>query len=217
MLLLLLSLFVLLVRRLLFDGPGRFCLRLFRLRLRVGFRLDSLDFDGLSIDGLDDLSRRLRLLYDLGLHRECGLVSSICFGYGFRFCRGFWLVRWWPGTGPVWRIGGTLRRLQHLGVHLGVFDYRRHRSFVDLHFVASTGDDRVGDEPGDQAYRTYRVVVARDHVVYDLGVAVGIGKGQHRNLEPVGFFDQELLTLGVYDEHTAGETLHLGYAGEVAP
>src|SRR5215208_5618142 len=143
----------------------------------------------------------------------------LLFRGGFRFRWGFWLVGWWPGTGPVvWRLGFTLRRLQHLGVHLGVFDHRRHRSFVDLHFLAaSTGDDCVGDEPGDQADRTYCVVVAGDHIVYDLGVAVCIGEGEHRDLEPVGLFDQELLALGVYDKHTTGETLHLGYAGEVAP
>src|SRR5215208_2138371 len=214
MLLLLLSLIVLLVRRLLFDEPGLFCLRLFRLRLRVGFRLDGLDIDSLS---LDDLSHSLRLLYDLGLDRDYRLVHSICFRYGLRFCRGFWLVRWWPGTGPVSPLGGHLRRLQHLGVHLGVIDHRRHRSFVDLHFLASTGDYRIGDEPGDQADRAYRVVVTWDHIVDDLGVAVGIGEGQHRDLESVGLFDQELLAFGVYDEHTARESLHLGYAGEVAP
>src|SRR3712207_2360861 len=88
---------------------------------------------------------------------------------------------------------------------------RRHRLFAPcLH-------DGVGYEARDQADRADSVVVARDDVVHDLGVAIGVSEGDDRYLEAVGLLDQELFALRVDDEDRRRQTLHLRYAREVAP
>src|ERR687893_1938696 len=108
-------------------------------------------------------------------------------------------------------LGGLLR-------DLGLLDHRRQRAVGGRDgLLAARLHDDVAYEARDQGYRPDRVVVAGDHVVHDLGVAVGVGEGDHRDLEPVGLLDEQLLALGVYDEDGPGEALHLGYPGEVAP
>src|SRR5215218_6713224 len=104
---------------------------------------------------------------------------------------------------------GHLPRLLEHGRQRPVFGRER--------LLSPALDDRVGDEPRYEGYCPDGVVVAGDHVVYDLRVAVGVGEGDDRYLQAVGLLDQQLFALGVYYEDRAGETLHLRYAREVPP
>src|SRR5215213_3138395 len=231
MFLLLLGVLVCFLRCNIFDGRG-----LFRLELRGGFRLDRFDVDlcrflrlcgGVDFDGFNlDFCRLLRLNHGLGLDNDFGLDG----GLGSAFCHvrswrlfgrldGGRLGRSGRSGGRGWRIGLAVRcfGLLDLTSDRGVFDHRRHGAFVRPRFLSSTLDDRVGDQAGEQTDRTYRVVVAGDDVVYDLGVAVGVRQRQDRDLEPVGLLDQQFLSLGVYNEDRTRKALHLSYAGEVAP
>src|SRR3712207_2861188 len=87
-----------------------------------------------------------------------------------------------------------------------LLDDRRHGTAIGRAklFSSPALDDRVGDEPGDEAYRADGVVVAGDDVVHDLRVAVGVGEGDDWYLEAVGLLDQQLFSFGVYDEDRAG-------------
>src|SRR5918998_349652 len=195
------------------TGDGLPRVGLFDLGGRAGLRLRGLDSG--RVDG------GLRPVAPCRRRAGCGPVRRGRFG-PFRFS-----VRRLSGRGllrlgaPVYhRFGSTLGG-DTLGGLLGdlrLLDHRRQRAVGGRDGLLSASlHDNVAYEARDQGYRPDRVVVAGDHVVPDLGVAGGVGEGDHRDLEPVGLLDEQLLALGVYDEDGPGEALHLGYPGEVAP
>src|SRR2546426_2345286 len=77
------------------------------------------------------------------------------------------------------------------------------------------GRDAVCDRSNDQVARPDRVVVAGDDVVGLVGVAVRVDERQHRQPEPAGFTNRQLLLAQVDDEDGVGLTLHVGDAAEV--
>src|SRR5579884_1213101 len=76
--------------------------------------------------------------------------------------------------------------------------------------------DRVGDHPAHESARADGVVVARDHVLDQIGVAVGVHHGDDRHAELVGLGDRDVLLLGVDDEDSVGQARHVADAAEVA-
>jgi hypothetical protein len=81
--------------------------------------------------------------------------------------------------------------------------------------LVDLGADRagVGDAGGEQLDGADRVVVARDDVVDHVGIAVGVGDADHRDLELAGLVDGDVLLGRVDHEHHAGE---LGHALDAA-
>ena len=77
-------------------------------------------------------------------------------------------------------------------------------------------DHGVGDHPAHQRTRADGVVVARDHVVDHVGVAVGVDDRDHREAELARLGDRDVLLLGVDHEHRVGQPVEVGDAAEVA-
>ena len=76
-------------------------------------------------------------------------------------------------------------------------------------------DDGVGDDPAHQGTGTDGVVVARDDVVDDVGVAVGVDHGDHRQTEFASLGDRDVLLLRVDHEDRVGQPVQIGDAAEV--
>ena len=74
--------------------------------------------------------------------------------------------------------------------------------------------DGVGDDPGEQADRADRVVVARDLVVDLVGVAVGVEDRDDRDAQLARLADGDVLLLGVDDPHRARDAGHVADAAE---
>ena len=77
------------------------------------------------------------------------------------------------------------------------------------------GLDPVGDRAHDQRARADRVVVARDHVLGLVGIAVRVHERDHRQAEPLRLAHGELLLAQVDDEDRVGLAAHVGDAAEV--
>ena len=77
-------------------------------------------------------------------------------------------------------------------------------------------DDRVGQDAAHERARTDGVVVARDDVVDDVGVAVGVDHGHDRKPQLPGLGDGDVLLLGVDHEDRVGQPLEIGDAAQVA-
>src|ERR1019366_4740629 len=77
------------------------------------------------------------------------------------------------------------------------------------------GDD-LSDRLCDQRAGADRVVVARDHEVDAVGVAVGVDQGADRDAQAPGLFERDRRGLGVHPEHGVGHALHVLHAPEVA-
>ncbi|CAN4002999.1 Tyrosine recombinase XerC, partial [Dysosmobacter welbionis] len=73
----------------------------------------------------------------------------------------------------------------------------------------------VGHDGGDQLDGADGVVVAGDHIIDLIGIAVGIGDGHHGNTQLVGLGDGVALLAGVHDEQGAGQLLHFLHAAQV--
>src|ERR1051325_3811726 len=73
----------------------------------------------------------------------------------------------------------------------------------------------VGHLLREQTDRPNGVVVAGDHVVDVLGVAVGVDDGHHRDAELLRFLDRDVLLLRVNDEERVGQPVHLPDADEI--
>ncbi len=78
------------------------------------------------------------------------------------------------------------------------------------------GDD-LADRLGDQRAGADRVVVAGDHEVDPVGVAVGVDQADDRDPQAPGLFDGDLLGFQVDHEHRVGHALHVLDAAEVRP
>ena len=86
---------------------------------------------------------------------------------------------------------------------------------ADRFAQAATVDHRVGDLRGEQANRPQRVVVAGDHEVHFVGVAVGVDDADDRNLQLARFVDRDLFLLRVDDEDRVRQPAHVADAVEV--
>ena len=76
------------------------------------------------------------------------------------------------------------------------------------------GDD-LADRLRDQRARADRVVVAGDHEVDAVGVAVGVDQADDRDAQALRLFDGDLLGFQVDHEHRVGHALHVLDAAEV--
>ena len=76
------------------------------------------------------------------------------------------------------------------------------------------GDD-LADRLGDQRAGADRVVVAGDHEVDPVGVAVGVDEADDRDAQALGLFDGDHLGFEVDHEHRVGDALHVLDAAEV--
>src|SRR5215207_175819 len=77
-------------------------------------------------------------------------------------------------------------------------------------------DHRVGHDAAHQVGGADGVVVAGDHEVDDVGIAVGVDDGDHGNAEAVGLGDRDVLLLGVDHEDRIGRLLERADAAQVA-
>ena len=77
------------------------------------------------------------------------------------------------------------------------------------------GSDPVGDGADDQAARPDRVVVAGDHEVGLVGVAVGVHERDHGQAQPASLAHGQLLLAQIDDEDGVGLLAHVGDAAEV--
>ena len=68
--------------------------------------------------------------------------------------------------------------------------------------------DGVGDDAPHQVAGSDGVVVARDYVLDDVGVAVGVDDGDDRDAQLVGLGDRDVFLVRVEHEHRVGEALH---------
>ena len=75
--------------------------------------------------------------------------------------------------------------------------------------------DDVADRLRDDRAGLDRVVVARDHVVDPVRVAVGVDQADDRDPQALGLLDRDDLGLEVDDEHRVGRALHVLDAAEV--
>ena len=73
----------------------------------------------------------------------------------------------------------------------------------------------VGDALDDHLAGADRVVVARDHEVDGIRVAVGVHQADDRDLEALGLAHADVLGLEVHHEHRVRRALHVGHAAEV--
>ena len=77
--------------------------------------------------------------------------------------------------------------------------------------------DHLADRLGDQRARADRVVVAGDHELDPVRIAVGVHQAHDRNAQAAGLFDRDLLGFQVDHEHRVGHALHVLHAAEVRP
>ncbi len=79
---------------------------------------------------------------------------------------------------------------------------------------ATFGDD-VADRTGDQGAGADRVVVAWNHIVDPIRIAVGVHEADDRDPQSLRLFDGDRLGFEVDDEHRVGHALHVFDAAEV--
>src|SRR6185437_2821209 len=75
-------------------------------------------------------------------------------------------------------------------------------------------EDRVGGGAGVQLDRADRVVIARDGVVDQFRVVVGVDHGDHRDAELLGFLHGDILVADIDHEQRVGQTVHVLDAAE---
>ena len=75
--------------------------------------------------------------------------------------------------------------------------------------------DHVADRSGDRGARADRVVVAGDHKVDPLRVAVGVDQADDRNPQPLRLFDRDRLGLEIDHEYGVRRALHVLDAAEI--
>src|SRR6185312_5033589 len=70
-------------------------------------------------------------------------------------------------------------------------------------------EDRVGGGAGVQLDRADRVVIARDRVIDQFRVVVGVDHGDHRDAELLGFLHGDVFVADVDHEQRVGQTVHV--------
>src|SRR5690606_11052558 len=73
----------------------------------------------------------------------------------------------------------------------------------------------VGDGGGDEPHRTNGVVVAGDHVVDLIGVAVGVGDRHDRDVQLLALVHRDGFLIGIDDEHGRRHGAHALEAADV--
>ena len=118
---------------------------------------------------------------------------------------------------------GSWRRALHRGAGRGLRATRPTllgREPSGRHLAPVLGDEAaldhgVGHDPAHERARADGVVVAGDHVVDDVGVAVGVDHRHHGQAELAGLGDGDVLLLGVDHEHGVGQAVEVGDAAQV--
>ena len=75
--------------------------------------------------------------------------------------------------------------------------------------------DNLADRLGDQRAGADRIVVAGNHEVDPVRVAVGVDETHDRDPQAPGLFDSDLLSFQVDHEHRVGHALHVLHAAQV--
>ena len=102
-----------------------------------------------------------------------------------------------------------------LGLHAGaLLRFRSRALLLGAEHRMALGDD-LADRLGDQRARADRVVVAGNHEVDPVGVAVGVDQADDRDAQALGLFDGDHLGFEVDHEHRVGDALHVLDAAEV--
>src|SRR6266545_7240975 len=203
------------------DGLG---LDLARFGLDVPLGPDCFSLDRLGRRVLD---RRRRCVLGcggrLGLGRGRGLVRrgvrpGLRFGLGLQ--DGLLASGSDAGLAFAGGLGGQASRLGLLRGDLRLLVGCAGRGRAAVAALAGGDEpalvDRVGDDATHQRPRPDGVVVAGNHVLDDVGIAVGVDHCDHRDAELVGLGDRDVLLLRVQDEHRLGQLLHVPDALEVA-
>ena len=102
-------------------------------------------------------------------------------------------------------------------VEVNRFDRFGH--FIAVAFVGAlgtspAGDRGIGDTGSDQADRANGIVVGRDHKIDRIGIAVGVGDRDDRDVQALGFVDRQVLALRINDEDRAGKLRHVAHTAE---
>ena len=102
-----------------------------------------------------------------------------------------------------------------LGLHAGaLLRFRSRALLLGAEHRMALGDD-LADRLGDQVARADRVVVAGDHEVDAIGVAVGVDEADDRDAQALRLVHGDHLGLEVDDEDRVGDALHVLDAAEV--
>src|SRR5690625_5072739 len=75
-------------------------------------------------------------------------------------------------------------------------------------------DAGVGDGGGDELDRADRVIVSGDHIIDEIGIAVGVGKSDDRDAELTALFDGDMLERRIDHEERLRTTRHILDAAE---
>ena len=121
---------------------------------------------------------------------------------------------------PTRRSPAALRRVGDDG---GLRELRRPRTILGGRFLGPLAlpvgvqplEDRVGHLRREEPDGADRVVVARDHVVHEIRIAVRVDDGDDRDAENVRFLDGDVLLLGIDHEERVGKLVHLLDAGQI--
>ena len=76
-------------------------------------------------------------------------------------------------------------------------------------------DHGVGDLAGEQADGAQRVVVARNHVIHFVRIAIGVDDGDHRNAQLAGFLHGDRFLVRIDHEQHVRQAVHVLDAGQV--
>ena len=76
-------------------------------------------------------------------------------------------------------------------------------------------DDGIGNFGGEEANGAQGVIIARDHVIDFVGIAIGIDHGDDGDAQFAGFFDGDGFLIGIDDEQQIRQTVHVFDAGEI--
>ena len=76
-------------------------------------------------------------------------------------------------------------------------------------------DHRIGDLAREQPDRPQRIVIARNHPVHFIRIAIRIDDRDHRNAQPPRLFDRDGFLVRIDHEHDVGQAGHILDAGQV--
>ena len=126
-----------------------------------------------------------------------------------------------PGAAPSavglgGRGGAGEQLLLPFGQRLGAFGLRLVAVAAGTGAGLQTLGDRSGDHPGEQRGGADRVVVARDRVVDQVGIAVGVEDRDDRDVQLASLRNREVLLIGVDDPDRRGHLDHVADTAEAA-
>ena len=146
-------------------------------------------------------------------------ASATCASATSRGCALAGLRQRGLGLGALGGLGGGLLLGLAAGALLGLALLLRGGLGAGLLLLGAEARaallDHVADRVRDQRAGADRVVVARDHVVDAVGVAVGVDQADDRDPQALGLADGDRLGLEVDDEHRVRDALHVLDAAQV--